>query len=139
MSRSASCIARAVFVRCRASPRTEGGTNAKVRLRRISRGFAMSHDPNKKGPEARVTEAVPAPPYAPSDRGTGLKLVGVRPAADSLTGEVPSQVAPYPIQMQSMASALIGYTIDNRYKVESVLGEGGMGVVYRCRHKIIDK
>jgi serine/threonine protein kinase len=37
------------------------------------------------------------------------------------------------------ADPYTGTLIDGRYLVESVLGEGGMGVVYLARHKVIDK
>jgi serine/threonine-protein kinase len=51
----------------------------------------------------------------------------------------PAEVTPPEERGPDTTDPYIGTTFDHRYKIQKLLGEGGMGYVYLARHKVIDK
>jgi tRNA A-37 threonylcarbamoyl transferase component Bud32 len=71
-------------------------------------------------------------PASASDSAADPVAIGLAQTA-SLDMAEPTAPAP------AKADPYVGKTFDGRYAIERVIGEGGMGVVYAARHKMIDK
>jgi serine/threonine-protein kinase len=114
-----------------------------VRLRKETEPTQLSVQPDSASAPIAAASSLADPddatPLAPS---VAAYLAGAETAAATMMDPAssgPAVTGTGDALGSTGADRYIGATIDGRYLVEAVLGEGGMGFVYRCRHKVIDK
>jgi eukaryotic-like serine/threonine-protein kinase len=110
--------------------------------------------PPVPAPAAPVEAAAPAtrsardsidiPPGSDPEVTAAARAIAraVRAGADpeaSLDIPPPSRISAPEERSPGVPDPYIGTTFDHRYKIDQLLGEGGMGFVYLARHKVIDK
>ncbi len=91
---------------------------------------------NKKPPPPPKRSPPPPPKRNKPGKAESLETpaISVRPAL-----ETPPQPPPDPNAIEVGADSLVGTVLGERYLIEEIIGEGGMGRVYLAQHKLLGK
>jgi len=115
---------------------------------KASRGWAEGPDEasvkaalggDSKGTVSDAVRQISDPELRAAAESIARRVSRVGDPEASLDIPPPSQVAPPEEREPGSKDPYIGTTFDHRYKIQQLLGEGGMGFVYLARHKVIDK
>lgn len=86
--------------------------------------------------DPRDTDAMAAPTEPALDLSPGASLVIKRATLMHAEPVTEDEVAGPKVRN---IESYVGFIVDGRYHIESVIAQGGMGVVYFARHRLIDK
>lgn len=78
--------------------------------------------------------AAPTEPALDLSPGASLVIKRATLMHAEQEGDVPASIP----KLRNIES-YVGFIVDGRYQIESVIAQGGMGVVYFARHRLIDK
>jgi serine/threonine protein kinase len=85
------------------------------------------------------TDAMAAPTEPALDMTPGASSLTIKRATLMEADQAPQDDGTPPSRRVRNIESYVGFIVDGRYHIESVIAQGGMGVVYFARHRLIDK